>query len=205
MNIFPKLRKFPIWLRIQVALAIIALLVAIIVGTEIKPLLDKKTQLERNIVHLEEKTQELQKELSSVGKTLKAAREAVYFVTQGINLYHQGHYLDAVDAYDQALALDSLNGYILNLKGYSLFKARKLDLAEITLHRSVEVGPGYAWGYFDLARVYCANGKSLEARSAAKTAISLRPELAQVMKKDGEFVRLCQPILDVVNSPAKQD
>jgi len=76
---------------------------------------------------------------------LSASRESVYFVTQGINFFHQGLYLEAVKAYNTALSLDSLNAYILNLKGYSLFKAKRYSEAVKVLHHAVEVQPDYAW------------------------------------------------------------
>jgi tetratricopeptide (TPR) repeat protein len=131
---------------------------------------------------------------------LSASRESVYFVTQGINFFHQGLYLEAVKAYNTALSLDSLNAYILNLKGYSLFKAKRYSEAVKVLHHAVEVQPDYAWGYFDLARANCANGNYDNALKAAQKAIELRHDMINIIKNDGEFNRLCKRIIENLNS-----
>jgi hypothetical protein len=60
--------------------------------------------------------------------------------------------------------------------------------------RSIAGDSSYAWGYFDLARFLCAaQPPQMEnARRAAETALSLRPDLRQIMAGDGEFQRVCQ-------------
>lgn len=190
------LRKYPSWLLLQVAIAIVALIVVVLVALEIKPLIEKKSQLEKEIGLLQSSSNVLHTQISEIRQNLSASREAVYHVSTGINFYHTGNYTSAISSYDQALALDSLNAYILNLKGYSLFKAKQLAQAERALRRSVEVSPSFAWGYFDLARVLCAEGKFADASSATKTALSLRPDLAETMRGDKEFSKLCQAILN---------
>jgi tetratricopeptide (TPR) repeat protein len=130
---------------------------------------------------------------------LRASRESVYFVTQGINLFHQGLYGEAIKAYDKAITLDSLNAYILNLKGYSLFRAKRYNEAIEVLHRAVEVQPDYAWGYFDLARANCANGNYVEALKAIRKAFEIRPDMKSIIKNDGEFNTLCKPIIKHLN------
>lgn len=134
--------------------------------------------------------------LSGLQGDLKNARDALEAGRQGINLFHAGRYDDAVRNYDAALRNDPSNPYILNLKGYSLFKGGRLSEAEATIRRAVSADTTYAWGYFDLARVYCADGKMSDALAAAQKALSLRPDLISYMRgSDGEFMRLCRPIL----------
>ncbi len=135
-------------------------------------------------------------ELRGTEEQLRASREAVFHVTLGINLFHQGSYEAAVAAYDRALELDEENPYVLNLKGYSLFKAKAFDDSLAALRDAVEKEPTYAWGYFDLARVSCATGDYESAKAAIEKAVELRPELLLVMKEDGEFERLCKAVLN---------
>jgi tetratricopeptide (TPR) repeat protein len=149
-------------------------------------------------VELQGRLEEMEKSLRNVTKQLHSSREAVAFVTDGINLYHGRRYDEAVMAYNRALNLDPQNAYVLNLKGYSLFKARRFNESIETLRKAVEVGPDYAWGYFDLARVSCAVGKLEEASNAIKKAIELRPEIREIMKGDGEFTQLCRPLLNQI-------
>jgi tetratricopeptide (TPR) repeat protein len=138
----------------------------------------------------------LRREDQELRLRLQRSREATQYVTQGINYYHQGIYGAAVHSYDKALNLDPENPYVLNLKGYSLFKQRELKQAIAALQEAVTVEPEYAWGYFDLARAQCAVGEFGEARKSASRAISLRPDLKNIMRSDGEFARLCKPIAE---------
>jgi TPR repeat/Tetratricopeptide repeat len=113
----------------------------------------------------------LRAELNSALQQLQRSREATQYVTQGINYYHQSRYELAVENYDRALALDPNNPYIVNLKGYALFKLHRLQPAIDALQRAVSADPNYAWGYFDLARAYCANGEYDHARDAIAAAL----------------------------------
>ena len=153
------------------------------------------TQAKRELAARSEEVAAVRNELDATRTQLAASREAVALVTQGINRYHQGSYRGAIEAYRQALGLDPKNPYIANLKGYSEFKANRLDESIASLKEAVTIDPTYAWGYFDLARVLCADKKFSEAKDAADRAVKLRPELANVMASDGEFTRLCRPIL----------
>lgn len=158
-------------------------------------------ELRRLSVEVNTRTSELnslREDIETARAQLKASREAVSFVTQGINLYHQGQYRAAVTAYDQALQLDPQNPYVANLKGYSLFKAKQLGQSIESLKYAVEIDPNYAWGFFDLTRVLCASKQFPDAEEAAHKALQLRPGLREVMLADGEFTRLCRPILETV-------
>jgi tetratricopeptide (TPR) repeat protein len=139
----------------------------------------------------------VRQEYEATQRRLERSREATQNVTQGINYYHQGNYAAAVRSYNEALNLDPENAYVLNLKGYSLFKQRKLKEAIVTLETAVKMAPDYAWGYFDLARAQCAAGEVEGARRSVTKAVTLRPGLRSVMRSDGEFQRVCQSIPEV--------
>ncbi|MBD2755163.1 tetratricopeptide repeat protein [Spirosoma validum] len=109
----------------------------------------------------------------------------------GINAYRRGQYVEAITLYDQFLANNPNNAYVLNLKGYSQFKLRQYDQAVTTLLSATKADPNYAWAYFDLARVYCAMGRSSEANQAREQAIGLRSDMQTIMQNDKEFMDLC--------------
>lgn len=153
------------------------------------------TQAKHELAARSEEVAAVRKELDTTRAQLAASREAVALVTQGINRYHQGSYRGAIEAYNQALRLDPKNPYIANLKGYSEFKANRLEDSIASLKQAVTIDPTYAWGFFDLARVLCADKKFSEAKDAVDKAVKLRPELGRMMASDGEFTRLCWPIL----------
>lgn len=141
-------------------------------------------------------------ELISARNQLKASREAVFFVTRGIELYHQEMYREAVQAYDEALKLDPRNPHVADLKGYSLFKAKRLKESVAALRYALEIDPNYAWGHFDLARVSCARKEFSNARESAARAVKLAPGLEQIMFADEEFTDLCGPILGSLKTRA---
>lgn len=183
----------------------LALLLILFTGWQIKraqqnvaALNEEGERYRKETAELQSRLEEMNKSLQDVTKQLRASREAVAFVTTGINLYHAHRYDAAVTAYNHALSLDPQNAYILNLKGYSLFKALRFNESIEALRTAVKVEPDYAWGYFDLARVSCAVGKFEEASNAIRKAIELRPQLAEKMKGDGEFTKLCRPLLDQI-------
>jgi tetratricopeptide (TPR) repeat protein len=122
------------------------------------------------------------------------ARQAVAASRAAINAFHAGRLEDAVSLYDQAIAADSGNAYLQNLRAYVLFRLRRYDDAIEGQRRSLAADPAYAWGYFDLARFLCAATSSNleEARETAERAISLRPDMRGVMQGDGEFQRVCR-------------
>jgi predicted Zn-dependent protease len=91
--------------------------------------------------------------------------------------------------------LDPENPYIANLMGYALLRADRPGESVETLRQAVALDPGYAWGYFDLARALCVAGRFDEAATAARKAVQKRPELQATMAGDGEFRRVCEPIL----------
>jgi hypothetical protein len=65
------------------------------------------------------------------------------------------------------------------------------------------VNPSYAWGYFDLARFQCAARQFDEANESIQKALSTaekegeqgRGWMTKLMESDGEFQRLCRPVL----------
>lgn len=153
-------------------------------------------RLSREAAQARESIETYRRQLGEYERRLTQTREALKSARGGINAFHQGRYGEAVEQYDQALASDAENPYVLNLKGYALFKAKRLPEAVTALERAVAVDPGYGYGFFDLARVYCALGRFPDATEAARRALALRPDLRTAMlQTDGEFLRLCQPVL----------
>lgn len=159
--------------------------------------------LEREAAHLEDRADSLNSAIDSLGLAVvryreeaSTARQAVAASRAAINAFHAGRLEDAVSLYDQAIAADSGNAYLQNLRAYALFRLRRYDAAIEGQRRSLEADPTYAWGYFDLARFLCAAAQSnlQEAREAVDRAIELRAEMRDVMQRDGEFRRVCSGI-----------
>jgi tetratricopeptide (TPR) repeat protein len=146
----------------------------------------ERAQMERNLAAQQRK--DLEKQISELRTALTASRSA-------IAAFHQQDYATALKFYDQALAADPDDAYLLNLRAYTLFKQHKYDDALAEELRSVRADPNYAWGYFDLARFQCALGRRDDARDSITKALGLNPDLRDIMRGDGEFRRLCGGIV----------
>lgn len=140
------------------------------------------------VAQLQDQSLELKKQVSGLREALSASRFA-------IAAFHQGDYATAVKFYDEALAADPDDAYLLNLRAYALFKQRKYDDALAAELRAVRADPNFAWGYFDLARFQCAVGKRDDARESVVEALNLEPGLRDIMRGDGEFQRFCGSIV----------
>ncbi len=112
-----------------------------------------------------------------------------------IRAFHRRDYETALALYDQVLLRNPENAYVLNLKAYSLFKTERIPDAIKVQKESTRVDPAYAWGFFDLARFQCAARDFGAARQSMQRALELRSDLRAIMEGDGEFRRLCAPIL----------
>jgi tetratricopeptide (TPR) repeat protein len=155
---------------------------------EVSSLASEATRLQKQNADLRQDAEKMRREIGGLREALAATRYA-------IEAFHQRDYFTAVSLYDQALQVDPNNAYLLNLKAYSLFKLKRLSEAIEVQRQSLRADPEYAWGYFDLARFQCAAGSFDEARRAIDSALKKRASLRAIMAKDGEFQKLCGPIL----------
>lgn len=139
----------------------------------------------------------VQDEVTRAETALNTTRQAA--ANLGIVLFHQGNYQAAIRAYDSALSVDPGNAYLLNLKGYAYFKLKEYASSIATLQLAAKTAPSYGHSYFDLARAQCAANDFVNARTTAKQAIDhgMKDEMAA----DGEFIRLCRPLLKELGLP----
>jgi tetratricopeptide (TPR) repeat protein len=175
--------------RIQLPIAILAIAVSIYVGIEIKPLLQQRQELKQDV-------QQLKQDIQQNEARLKNLREVIGLVGDGRTDSFNEQYDQALKAFNKALDLDPQNAYILNLKGYALFKLGNFKDALNTFQSAVTVDPNYAWSYVDLALTYCAIGNYDEASKNFTKATELDSNLNQQLRGNNEeFERICRPIL----------
>lgn len=120
-------------------------------------------------------------------------------------LFRQKKYDEAVSAYDKALEQDPDNVRVLNNKGYSLFRAKRLDEAIFTLTGAVSLQPDHPLANLNLAKALCAAGNHKDAQKIATKAINLNPEFKRIALTDGEFIRVCKPILPAIDQALHQN
>ena len=154
----------------------------------------QREALQREHVDLVAMVDSSKAEVEEYRQQAQNARQAVAASRAAINAFHAGRLEDAVALYDEALKSDPDNAYLQNLRAYALFRLRRVDEAIKGQRLSLAADPNYAWGYFDLARFLCAASlpRRTEAKDAARRAIALRPDLREIMHRDGEFQRVCR-------------
>jgi tetratricopeptide (TPR) repeat protein len=193
-------------LAFQLAAAALALAVTGWAALKVRPLLEQRDRLAKEIVDFEKRVTELaeaeQALVKSVAKLrmeLQGARASTPVLTEAIRAFHAKDYARAIVKYDEALELNPGDAYIHNLKSYSQFKAGDAHGAAETLSRALELNPTYDWGYFDLARYQCAAGSPQAALRTINGALEkrgekIRDDLNFFLTQDGEFDRLCRNI-----------
>jgi tetratricopeptide (TPR) repeat protein len=162
--------------------------------TELNALERQRASLLKEQQGLKTDTERYRSDLARLRADLAKTRASLSAGRAAINAFHSGRLEDAVALYDEALASDSDNAYLQNLRAYSLFRLGRVDAAIEGQRRSIAADPKYAWGYFDLARFLCALSppRVEEAKEAAKKAIELRPDMRAIIRGDGEFQRVCR-------------
>jgi tetratricopeptide (TPR) repeat protein len=133
------------------------------------------------------------KELKQVADSMRTSnstlRGALTATRLAINAFQSHEYGTAIELYDESLAADPDDAYVLNLKAYALFKMNRVKEALEVEKRSVKADSSYAWGYFDLARFHFALNQLKEGLSAEAKMLRLDPRFQNKMRTDGEYQR----------------
>jgi tetratricopeptide (TPR) repeat protein len=146
---------------------------------------DRKAQ----VAQLEHDAKALKQVADSMRTSNSTLRGALTATRLAINAFQSHDYGTAVQLYDESLAADPDDAYVLNLKAYALFKLNRVKEALEFEKRSVRADSSYAWGYFDLARFYFALNQLKEGLSAEETALRIDPGFKVRMRNDGEYQR----------------
>jgi tetratricopeptide (TPR) repeat protein len=189
-------------LLVQLAAAAVAVAVTAWAAFQVRPLLAQRDRLSREIasqkvdlLRMEESTGKLSEENQHLSRKLANAREASHYVRLALEQYHNGRYAAAISYYDQALALDPENAYVLDLKSYSQFRHGDRKGAMESIEAALRMQPDYVYGYSEWSRYACAAGRFDEAVRAFDAARAQSPaadELyGKLLREDGQFATLC--------------
>ncbi len=140
--------------------------------------------------------------LNQIISQLENTRRATRFITMGINHFHNRDYSKAVEAYNLALELDSLNPVVYDYKGYSLYRNKLYNEAINSFEKAIELDPSYTWGYYDLSLALWANGNQEEAIKTIEILVSIEPDFKNIIKNDGQFSKMMQhsEIKEIINN-----
>jgi len=121
------------------------------------------------------------------------AREPTDWVIQGNKYLDEGNYAKAIQAYDEALAIDPENAAALSKKAYALNELGRNDEALRASSKALAINPENTAALYDKGYALYKLGKYNEALQAADKALSIDPDY-----KNAKNLR--SDILDVMPS-----
>jgi tetratricopeptide (TPR) repeat protein len=178
-----KLHKYPTVLLLQIAFAAAAIVVAVVVMVEIKPMMEKTNQFEQRADSLSV----LRDTVLVLRQMRENSRLASEYLSKGITLAEHGKRDEAINFYSRSIALDSSNPAAYDLRGYVFFKKKDYSLAVTDLERSVRIDSQYVWGHYNLALAYWHSGRQNEAVAEVKRVIAIDPGFKHVVRTDKQF------------------
>lgn len=186
---------------IQIAFAVIALVVIAWVFFVERPQAVVNQQLKTQLTQVQQQNQVIETEIKeTVPSDPKKART---YVRAGRDLFHQGKFDESIVQYEKATELNPYDPYAWSLKGYALFRAGRIADSIEANNKAVELDPGDPLDYINLAKSYCAAKRYDDAKRALIQAppSGTASEVQGYLKIDGEIRRVCKPILkDVTNA-----
>jgi tetratricopeptide (TPR) repeat protein len=195
------------WSVLLILASIVLAMALVIVSVRMLREAGKRTEaLERRAAVAIEEERTAKQELVALEQQVAAAHAALETTRRsaenlGITFFRQRRYPAAIKAYESALDVDPGNMYLVNLKGYAYFKMGDYSRAVATLEAGIRQDPSFTHLYVDLARAQCAAGDFTKASANARKGIQLSRDEYTAMAADGEFIRLCRPIIRDLGLP----
>lgn len=188
---------------LQIVLAVVALIVTSWVFFKARPKVEEKQQLEDKLAVAEQKNQKLESAVIVVQSDRKQSR---LHLRQGVTLFHQQKYDEAIAQYDKALEVFPDDPYGWSLKGYALFKAGNIPQSIEANQKAVQLDPGDPLNFIDLAKSYCAQKQYDEALRVLvdEPSPDVFVDIRRYLQTDGEIRRLCKPILARISKQPPQ-
>lgn len=119
-----------------------------------------------------------------------AAESAATWNANGISLYSQGKYVEALQAFNNALEFDPLSPQIWYNKGNSLYSQANYDEAINAYDRVIELDPQYASAWFAKGKALRYLDRFEEAIKAFDNAIECDPNFAEAWYNKGFVLNL---------------
>src|SRR5258705_11745616 len=107
------------------------------------------------------------------------SKDAIAYFRLGVKYFRANQYVEAVEAYRQAIRLNPEFAAAYDNLGYVYDELGRYKEALESYKRAIQLAPGDAGMYSNMAVTYRKMGRYKEAVSSCKQAISLRPDLAE--------------------------
>ena len=188
-------KKLRLALFIQLLVAATVTVVSLIAVKRVAPLVEEQRVLTRRVEEQRQALATANAQVTAAQRHTAAARLVVQAANSGNNAYTRHDIRAAIKYYDMGLQADPDNGFLWNLKGGSYFEEGDYPNAVESFRKATEVDPTYAYGFFDLARGYCALNEFDLADQSFGHALQLWSDLRMTAASDGQFRRICRPLV----------
>lgn len=103
------------------------------------------------------------------------ALEAREIMDKGYSLTELGKYSEALEAYDQAIALNRTNSWYWARRARTLRLLERYDEALATYQQAIALQPDYAWAWNGMGIIYDRQNRLTDALEAFQKSVSLGP------------------------------
>jgi tetratricopeptide (TPR) repeat protein len=114
---------------------------------------------------------------------LVQTRQVTEYIRSGVVKYYEGNYSDAIDLYNKAIELDSLNPVVLELKSELLLKKGQAQEAAKIIDKAVKADSIQADQFNELLQITPEAETSLKATEAWKKILKFKPDSQDVIRR----------------------
>lgn len=114
---------------------------------------------------------------------LVQTRQVTEYIRSGVVKYYEGNYSDAIDLYNKAIELDSLNSVVLELKSELLLKKGQAQEAAKIIDKAVKADSIQADQFNELLQITPEAETSLKATEAWKKILKFKPDSQDVIRR----------------------
>ena len=142
------------------------------------------------IVDKKEEAQTYKDSAATLQVQLVETREATKYIRDGLVSYHVGNYTAALQEFNKAIELDSLNPVVFELKGVVLLKKGEPEEAAKVIKKAAEIDSTQLKARQDLMLRYPSVKTRLKPTQAPDKILKLKPDNQEVKKRKAKSSKL---------------
>ena len=192
-------RILSVALTAMVIAAVVALFGLLRLSDRTQASIEAERQQAGRLRTLQAENDRIERELARQTEIRRKFPEAI---ERGVREAENGRLARAIEAYDEALALDPQSEQAYSLKGYALLRrgqilkskdpsksAEDVKAAVRTFEEGLKFYDESVWGHYNLALAYWESGDETRAIEQVKRVLELDPGFKDVVKSDVQFNR----------------
>lgn len=113
----------------------------------------------------------------------------------GYQYVKEKRFLDAAEAYSQAIKITPVDASLWNQRSYALFRAGKYQDAMNSISIAIKIGSDNVkvrkYMAINAAKILCAQGEVIDGRNYIQQSMNVIPGLMELVEKDTELAGVC--------------